>query len=340
MARQLPAGIMPDFRDHLPVLLQENYGRWVRHETLGPGVYRHLTADGTACLTVRILMPPNGFMSAQTLRLLAGWIRAYAQTGRRTSRQAFELVGVAPDRLENLLAEVRAHGFAVGGTGRSLHQVKGCNGYVHCQNGAIDSPSVMQRLSEAFAEAMTGGRYPARLKLAVSGCPNHCGAANEGDIGILGVFVDAPVVDDAQMVASRPDIGLLCRWCPAGAIRPKQVTGGRSVTISPSKCIRCSSCIQVAPEGIQMSQRRGAAILVGGRGPAGLADVQPRLGRIIWPFVPAEPVAYTELVAKVGAIIGLWAKGARPGERLGEWIDRVSWESFVDQVRRSSAVEP
>jgi len=330
MTHPLPAGIMPDFREVLPDLLKQNYGKWVWHESLAPGVLRHLTADGVACITVRVQLPPNGLLSAPTLRLLARWMREYARGGRKTSRQGFELVGVAADRLENLLADIRAQGFVVGGTRNALRQLKGCTGHVHCQNGAIDPPSIMKSLGDALYEDFVNYRYPAQLKLSVSGCPNQCGAGIEGDIGILGVYLDAPKVDDQVLARSTPDFGLLCRWCPGGAIKLKQVPEGRSIAVNEERCIHCSSCAMVAPEAITMGPARSASIAVGGRGPS--RKDEPRLARVAFTCVPVNPPDYPELVARVQTIIEAWRAGARPGERMADYIDRVGWEPFLQQV--------
>ena len=135
MKNDLPAGIMPNYRQQIPPELLACRGKWVRHEMVRPGVIRHLAGDGTAILTVRILLPPNGLLSAATLRQLARWIRVYALTGRRTSRQGFEFVGVRPELLDNFLAELAASGFPAGGTGNSLHQIKCCTSLYDMTNG-------------------------------------------------------------------------------------------------------------------------------------------------------------------------------------------------------------
>lgn len=330
MEGQLPAGIMPDFLAELPDFLIQNYGRWVWHEELAPGIYRHLTAGGADCITVRLHLPPNGLLSTASLRRLAGWVERYALVGRRTSRQGFELVGVRREGLSELLREIEAAGFAVGGTGNSLHQIKGCIGYVHCQNGAIDPPSVMKRVGDALFGDIAGRRYPAWLKISVSGCPNQCGAGVEADIGIMGVYRDPPRVDDDRLVQSEPDIGLLACWCPAAAIKPKAVPGGTSIQIIEERCIRCTSCVLVAPEGISMGPRKGAAVAIGGRGPTG--GLPPRLAREVFPFIPAHPTEYDELVSRVVRIVEAWVKGARAGERIVDYADRIGWETFLRQV--------
>jgi sulfite reductase beta subunit len=330
---KLPAGIMPDYYSQLPDLLRRYYGRWVWHQVTGSGLITHVADDGTQCLTVRVQLPPAAFLSVKSLRVLAGFIRRYALVGRRTSRQGFEIVGVDPARLEALLAELAAAGFMVGGTGNSLHQLKGCTGYLHCQNAAIDPPSIMKVLADYFYGSILQANYPARLKISVGGCPNQCGAGLEADIGILGVFLDYPQVDDQKIIASGVSIEFLINWCPTNAIKPKETARGLSVEIRQEMCIRCTSCVLASQEGIMMGQVKGAAIVAGGRG--GSLKEGSCLGQVVFPFVPAVPLAYGDLVAKVLAIVQYWSLNALPGERMDNLIARIGWEEFLTMTNKA-----
>ncbi len=331
MKGKLPAGIMPDPRAQLPELLLRNEGMWVRHEGLRPGVYRHLSSSGDECVTVRIQLPPNGLLSSDSFRRLADLVNRYAQVGRRTSRNAFELVGVDPERLEELIEQLAALGYPVGGTGNSLHQIKSCGGFVACQNAAIDSPALAKALGDRFFDDAVTQRYPAWLKLSIGGCPNQCGGGVEADVGLLGVFKGLPQVDDARLVESQCDVPLLCFWCPTGAIKPKAVRGGMSVEINPERCTRCTSCSNVCPAAIQMSGQRGVAIAVGGI--ASNTGRGPRLARLLVPFIPLEsPLECRPVLDVVGRVIDLWRGSARRGERVGDFVDRIGWPSFLRRV--------
>ncbi|MDN5347206.1 MAG: dissimilatory sulfite reductase beta subunit [Clostridia bacterium] len=326
---ELPAGIMPDYRQQLPKFLKDYAGRWIGHAEVRPGVLKHWADDGQTCYTVRILLPPNGLLSAATVRRLAGWIRKYALTGRRTCRQSFELVGVAPDKIEELIAEVKASGLVVGGTGATWHQIKCCTSFVHCQNAAIDAPSIAKVLSDMLL-ALEEQKFPAPLKISVGGCPNQCGGGTDADIGITGVFRDPPQVDEEKLLAANEDIGLLISWCPTAAIRPKPLPEGMAVEINPARCVRCSSCAQVAPGGVSMGRERGAALSVGGQG--GNSRGGPQMGAVIFPFLPAEPPDYALLKERVHSIIAYWLHEARPGEKIGSLAKRLGWGRFLAGV--------
>jgi len=326
----LPAGIMPDYRQEIPAELLERRGTWVWHELVRPGVIRHLGADGNELLTVRILLPPNGLLSATTLRQLARWIREYALTGRRTSRQGFEFVGVRAEKLEGFLAELQAAGFPAGGTGDTLHQVKCCTSFVHCQNAAIDAPSIAKIVTDCFYHSFLNQQLPAPLKISVSGCPNQCGGGVEADIGILGMYESVPEVNDSRFLAANIDIGLLLSWCPAGAIRTRQTGQGTTVTIDAKRCVRCTSCVQVAPEGISFRKKSYAVIAVGGHGGNGRSG--PEMAAVVFPRVPARPLDYSAITERISVIMAYWCRAGKPGERLAGFIERIGWSKFMENI--------
>ncbi len=324
----LPAGIMPDPKAQLPDLLLRNEGKWVRHEGVRPGVYRHVSSTGESCLTVRVQMPPNGLLSSASYRRLAALVEEYALVGRRTSRNAFELVGVDPDRLDRLIEEVEALGYPVGGTGAGLHQIKSCGGFVACQNAAVDAPTISKLLGDHLFAELSAQRYPSWIKLSVTGCPNQCGGGIEADIGVMGVFKGLPQVDDARLVECKCDVPLLCFWCPTGAIKPKPVRGGMSIEINAERCTRCTSCANVCPTAIEMGGQRGVAIAVGGC--SGNSSRGPRLARLLVPFLNVDdPLKCDAVFDVVDRILTVWSQGAGRGERVGDFIDRVGWPAFL-----------
>jgi len=331
MSRKLPAGIMPDPRAQLPELLLRNEGKWLRHEGMRPGVYRHISSTGEQCVTVRAQLPPNGVLSSTTYRRLADLIDRYALVGRRTSRNSLELVGVDPEKLDGLLAELTDLGFPVGGTGNSMHQIKCCGGFMHCQNAAVDSPSIAKAVGDRLFPGVVSQDYPAWLKISIGGCPNQCGGGVEADVGVMGVFKGLPQVDDAALVDARCDVPLLCFWCPTGALKPKAVRGGMSVDVNAERCVRCTSCANVCPAAIQMGGPRGVAVTVGGTGSN--TGRGPGLARLLVPFISLESAgSYEPVLQVIESVIGAWRYEAKQGERLGDWVDRIGWPAFLARV--------
>jgi len=74
----------------------------------------------------------------------------------------------------------------------------------------------------------------------------------------------------------------------------------------------------------------GLAILVGGK--VSNARTAPAFSRLAIPFLPNNPPRWPEVVEAVHSIVEIWIKDARKGERVGQWIERIGWESFFKKT--------
>ena len=89
----------------------------------------------------------------------------------------------------------------------------------------------------------------------------------------------------------------------------------------------CGNCYTICPSmPIMNPERDGIAIFGGGK--VSNARKPPRLSRVIVPFIPNNPPRWPEVVGVIKDIVEIYAKNARPLERLGEWIERIGWERF------------
>jgi sulfite reductase beta subunit len=48
------------------------------------------------------------------------------------------------------------------------------------------------------------------------------------------------------------------------------------------------------------------------------------------PYLPNNPPRWPEVTDAVKKIIEIYAADAKPFERLGEWIERISWAKFFE----------
>jgi sulfite reductase beta subunit len=48
--------------------------------------------------------------------------------------------------------------------------------------------------------------------------------------------------------------------------------------------------------------------------------------------LPVNPPEYREVVAAVRKIIDVWRSEAKPGERLGDYIDRIGIDEFMSKL--------
>ncbi|MBI4265642.1 MAG: hypothetical protein HY657_14810 [Acidobacteria bacterium] len=315
----------------LPEVLQRNYGRWTRHEVVRPGVLKHVSDSGEACLTVRLLMPMGKRLSTRSLLEIAEIAERVGAGLRVTSRRAIELVGVPEHELEPAIGALRTIGFPAGGTGRTLHQIVTCTGFTHCQQAALDGPSVAHALGNALFQDAVEERYPTKLTISVSGCPNQCGQANTADIGVVGIYEDVPVVHDDLM--DQCDAPLTVRTCPTHAIRVERLENNRqTVRIAAERCVHCGSCaLQCGAIEFGRPGTGRAVMSVGGKGSN--TGCGPALGRVVAVHVPLSPPFYREIVDPVRRIIDAWVCTAGERERVRDWIARVGWEKFYQWTK-------
>jgi dissimilatory sulfite reductase beta subunit len=308
--------------------VRRNYGKWISHEHVRPGVIMHDSESGEACYTVRAAMPPNARVSTATMRLLCGLADEFTEGFFRvTQRNSIEFVGVPAGRIEELIARLAAVGFPVGGTNRSLHNTTCCTGYMHCHLAATDPAAIMKAVTELLIREYETDCLPAPLKISGSGCINNCGEGSCADIGIVGVHRDLPPVNAEKLKGC--ELPLVVSVCPVGAIRPK---GPGMVEIDPKRCVHCPACsvacAAFAPIGSPDGD--GVAIVVGGKS-SNTGD-GPALAKMVIPYLPNNPPHWPEVTAAVRTIVDAWAANAQRDERVGEWINRIGWEKFFQRT--------
>ena len=91
----------------------------------------------------------------------------------------------------------------------------------------------------------------------------------------------------------------------------------------------CANCFTVCPAiTLADAENDGLSIWVGGK--VSNARTEPKFSKLAIPFIPNNPPRWPEVVAAVKNIVELYAEGARPFERVGEWIERIGWPKFFE----------
>jgi nitrite reductase (NADH) large subunit len=142
-------------------------------------VHANIQRDGTFSVVPRI---SGGVTSADQLRRIADVADQFAVPMIKiTGGQRIDLLGVRKEDLPAVWKELgMPSGFAYGKTFRT---VKTCVGTEFCRFGLGDSTTLGIRIEERF----TGLESPAKLKLAVAGCPRNCSEAMVKDVGFVAV---------------------------------------------------------------------------------------------------------------------------------------------------------
>lgn len=313
----------PYYKEMLPPVILENYGKWKYHEIPRPGVLKHVTEDGAALYSVRVGSPR--LISIDFVRELCELADTYCDGFLRfTSRHNVEFLLSDETKVDALIAAVEAKGLPVGGTGASISNIVHTQGWVHCHTPATDASGVVKAVMDDLYEYFGSMKLPAKLKLGLACCLNMCGAAHCSDIAIVGVHRTPPRVND-EKIQKGTEIPSLVASCPTGAIRPNPKT--KSVVVNEDKCMYCGNCYTMSP-GMEILDPKndGCAILVGGK--TSNARSAPSFSRMVIPFLPNNAPRWPEVTDAVRHIVEVWMNNARKGERMGEWIERIGWEKF------------
>lgn len=318
----------PDFRTMLPEVIKKNYGKWKYHEILKPGVLKHVSEDGDAIYTVRAGSPR--LLSIDTVRDICDIADKYCDGHLRfTSRHNVEFLFTDENKIEPLIEEIKNKlGFPVGGTGRCISNIVHTQGWIHCHTPATDASGVVKAIMDELYDYFVSEKLPAKLRISEACCGNMCGAIHCSDIGIVGMHTKAPTRIDDENFLTWCEIPTTLASCPTAAIRRHTTEDDKkTVRIVEERCMYCGNCYTVcAAMPIANKEGDGVAIFVGGK--VSNAKSLPKFSRLAIPWLPNNPPRWPEIVSAVKNIIEVYAKHARKGERMGDWIDRVGWPTF------------
>ncbi|HWT57487.1 MAG TPA: nitrite reductase large subunit NirB, partial [Rhizobium sp.] len=143
-------------------------------------VHANIQKDGTYSVVPRMW---GGVTSATELRAIADVVDKFGiPTVKVTGGQRIDMLGVRKEDLPAVWADLGNAGFVSGHAyAKGLRTVKTCVGSDWCRFGTRDSTGLGIRI-EKF---MWGSWTPAKVKMAVSGCPRNCAEATCKDVGVI-----------------------------------------------------------------------------------------------------------------------------------------------------------
>ncbi len=155
--------------------VDDNQSRFINER-----VHANLQKDGTYSVVPRMW---GGVTNPQELRAIADVAEKFEiPTVKCTGGQRIDLLGVKKEDLPAVWADLNAAGLVSGHAyGKALRTVKTCVGTDWCRFGTQDSTGLGVRI-EKF---MWGSWTPAKVKMAVSGCPRNCSEATCKDVGVI-----------------------------------------------------------------------------------------------------------------------------------------------------------
>ena len=142
--------------------------------------HANIQKDGTYSVVPRMW---GGVTSANELRAIADVVDKFnIPTVKVTGGQRIDMLGIKKEDLPAVWADLGRAGFVSGHAyAKGLRTVKTCVGSEWCRFGTQDSTALGIRI-EKF---MWGSWTPAKVKMAVSGCPRNCAEATCKDVGIV-----------------------------------------------------------------------------------------------------------------------------------------------------------
>jgi nitrite reductase (NADH) large subunit len=143
-------------------------------------VHANIQRNGTYSVVPRMW---GGVTSAHELRAIADVVEKFCiPTVKVTGGQRIDMLGVRKQDLPAVWADLGKVGLVSGHAyGKALRTVKTCVGTDWCRFGTQDSTGLGIRI-EKF---MWGSWAPAKVKMAVSGCPRNCAEATCKDVGVV-----------------------------------------------------------------------------------------------------------------------------------------------------------
>ncbi len=143
-------------------------------------VHANIQKDGTYSVVPRMW---GGMTTSGELRAIADVVDKFAIPAVKcTGGQRIDLLGVKKEDLLDVWADLNSAGMVSGAAyAKGLRTVKTCVGTDWCRFGTQDSTGLGIRI-EKF---MWGSWTPAKVKMAVSGCPRNCSEATCKDVGVI-----------------------------------------------------------------------------------------------------------------------------------------------------------
>jgi sulfite reductase beta subunit len=319
-----------------PPFIAKNFGKWLYHEILEPGVLMHAAESGDKVYTVRV--GAARLMSITHIREMCDIADKHCGGFLRfTTRNNVEFMVDTEAGLKALKEDLASRKFAggsnkfpIGGTGAGVSNIVHTQGWVHCHTPATDASGPVKAIMDEVFTDFQSMRLPAPVRISLACCINMCGAVHCSDIGVVGIHRKPPMIDH-EWTDQLCEIPLAVSACPTAAVRPTKVEIGdkklNSIAIKNDRCMYCGNCYTMCPAlPISDGEGDGCVIMVGGKVSNRIS--MPKFSKVVVAYIPNEMPRWPSLTAKIKHIIEVYAANANKYERLGEWAERIGWESF------------
>ncbi|VAX19082.1 Dissimilatory sulfite reductase, beta subunit [hydrothermal vent metagenome] len=317
----------PDHKKNLHPVMTKNFGKWLYHDKVKTGVLKHVAESGDALYTVRAGSPRT--MSVDKVRKICDLADKYCQGHLRfTSRANVEFLCANEADVEPLIKEIESVlGFPVGGTGNTIPNIIHTQGWLHCNLPGTDAAGGVKALMDELYPMFVDESLPSRIKISASCCQINCGG--QSDLAIVLQHHHPPRIEDKGVsVCELPKVVAIC---PVAAIRPNVVDGKMSLEVVDEKCMYCGACHGQCPSmEIRDAETDTLTLWIGGKN-SSTRNGPSFMKLAVW-GLPNNPPRWPEVSDAVKIIIEAYKAGAKPYERIGEWVERIGWKRFFEKT--------
>ena len=328
------------YEDFLPPVIKANYGKWLYHEILEPGVLMHKAESGDEIYTVRV--GSARLISTSLIREICEIAKKHCDGHVRwTTRNNVEFMVDKFEKVEPLKKDLMSRKFdggsfkfPVGGTGASVPNIVHTQGWVHCHTPATDASGTVKVMMDECFKEFSSMTLPAPVRMAVACCLNMCGACHCSDIAVVGFHRKPPMVDH-EYLDNLCEIPLAISACPTGALKPSKIDlpDGKKVNtiaVNNERCMYCGNCYTMCPS-LPLSDQTGDGMILMVGGKVSNRISMPKFSKVAVAFIENEPPRWPTLAKTVRRILDAYSKGAQKYERLGDWAERIGWERFFEE---------
>ncbi|MES0491736.1 MAG: dissimilatory-type sulfite reductase subunit alpha [Leptospirales bacterium] len=285
--------------------------------------------------TVRIQPTPAFHYNTKELRDLcdaweehgSGIMTMHGQTGN------LQFLGATEDNVQLFFDKVNKQGWDMGGAGAATRTGNSCVGPARCEMACYDTLETMYQVMQNYTDQIHRPEYPYKMKFKFSGCPNDCNnSIMRSDLATIGIWKDAIQVDQAEVKKYIDKQGKdylvnnVALKCPTKAIE----FDGDEIKIENDDCVKCMHCLNVMTKALSIGKERGAALMIGGKGHLKVGSM---LGSLVVPFIKLDTDEDKQkYIAFLDNIIEWWADNALEHERIGETIERIGMQGFLQAV--------
>ncbi len=295
--------------------------------------------------TIRVNQPSSKYYTTKFLGELCDmWERhGSGLTNMHGSTGDIIFLGTTTDHLEPLFYDLTHElNQDLGGSGSNLRTPACCLGMSRCEFACYDTQEICHQFTNEYQDELHRPAFPYKFKFKFDGCPNGCVASiARSDMSIIGIWRDEIRIDQAAVKAYVggeliPNAGAhgsrdwgafdiqkeVINLCPTECMS----WDGSKLEINDKECTKCMHCLNTMPRALRIGEDRGAAILFGAKAPI-LEGAQ--MSTLTVPFMKVE-APFDEMKELVEKVWDWWSEEGKNRERLGELIQRASWQKFLE----------